>query len=192
MLKDEYSILDTLDNFEDNLSNLSRDIPTYDIQTLWYEKDNMWKMEKEMKDKLDQINEYLPKCKVVNAKEVPKLLNSFKDEFSERIKEYVVDIDTDFSLDNYHYVLDELNNYDVAKVYKTLGPFDFFAKKDDEDLKELMNFQSTRVMEDKFQIRKRSGNKYRGEIYPENDKPDGRGFKVFSNGGVYEGDFGDG
>ena len=36
---------------------------------------------------------------------------------------------------------------------------------------------------------RKSGNKFRGEVNPETDMPDGRGFKVFANGGAYEGNF---
>ena len=37
--------------------------------------------------------------------------------------------------------------------------------------------------------KRRSGAMYRGEYSSQTDKPDGRGFKIFPNGSVYEGFF---
>lgn len=93
---------------------------------------------------------------------------------------------------NYDYVLNELNNHDVEKVYRILGPFDFYVKREDGDLKELLEPDTQRYFDHNWTVRKKSGNKYRGEVLPDNQHPDGRGFKVFGNGGVYEGDFSDG
>lgn len=42
-------------------------------------------------------------------------------------------------------------------------------------------------MMDSWETWEWSGNKYRGEINPENNAADGMGFKLFKNGGLYEG-----
>ena len=47
------------------------------------------------------------------------------------------------------------------------------------------------VMQEKFDKRK-SGAMYRGEFNSITGKPDGRGFKIFPNGSVYEGFFAEG
>lgn len=73
---------------------------------------------------------------------------------------------------------------EVKAVYKALGPFDFTCEEENEFE------EQERTMQDKFESR-RSGNNYRGQING-NNRPDGKGFKVFPNGSIYEGYFADG
>ena len=51
--------------------------------------------------------------------------------------------------------------------------------------------EANRVFLDKFDKRK-SGADYRGELNATSNKPEGKGFKVYPNGSVYEGFFEDG
>jgi len=63
---------------------------------------------------------------------------------------------------------------------------DFFSEKD--KLKELDRIKAGRDMQTEWEERK-SGAMYRGEVASLNDKPDGRGIKVFQSDSVYEGFF---
>lgn len=76
-------------------------------------------------------------------------------------------------------------NEQIAKLYKQLGPFNFFSEKIDDEISE------TRSTINQFDKRK-SGAQYRGEIDSQTNKPDGMGFKVYPNSSVYEGHFIDG
>jgi hypothetical protein len=63
-------------------------------------------------------------------------------------------------------------NEEISKIYKQLGPFDFYnGHIEDESAEE-------KTMSYKFDKRK-SGAMYRGEVGSQTGKPDGKGFKVF-------------
>jgi hypothetical protein len=76
-------------------------------------------------------------------------------------------------------------NEDIAKIYKKLGPFDFYSEKIDDDT------QEEKTMVHRLDKRK-SGAMFRGELGSQSGRPDGKGFKIFPNGSVYEGFFADG
>jgi hypothetical protein len=85
-----------------------------------------------------------------------------------------------FSIDNYDYILKEHPFDEIKWAYEAAGPFDFIKGEEDD-------IEEERQVLDKFEIRK-SGNQYRGQVNM-GGKPDGKGFKVFPNGSVYEGFF---
>lgn len=89
------------------------------------------------------------------------------------------------ALENYDYITNVHENVEIARIYKQLGPFDFYLEKIEEDLAE------QKAMIAKFDKRK-TGTLFRGEINTISGKPDGRGIKIFSNGSLYEGYFADG
>lgn len=70
-----------------------------------------------------------------------------------------------------------------------LGPFNFKATFEEEEDEDGANENADeKTMSMNFDKRK-SGAEYRGEYSSQTDKPDGRGFKVFPNGSIYEGFF---
>lgn len=50
-----------------------------------------------------------------------------------------MNIDAEFARSNYWYVLSHLENESVQKIYKILGPLDFFIKQDNELKESLEN-----------------------------------------------------
>lgn len=77
-------------------------------------------------------------------------------------------------------------NESIAKIYKNLGPFNFFLQKAENE-----ELADTKTMIKNFEKRK-TGTLFRGEINSQSEKPDGKGFKIFQNGSMYEGYFQDG
>ena len=47
------------------------------------------------------------------------------------------------------------------------------------------------MMQETWELRHKSGNKFRGEVNADDNHAEGRGIKIFSNGGIYEGYFAD-
>jgi hypothetical protein len=52
--------------------------------------------------------------------------NSIKVDIRERINSFIEKIDHSFGLENYHYVLESINDDLVKDIYRKLGPFDHF------------------------------------------------------------------
>jgi hypothetical protein len=80
------------------------------------------------------------------------------------------------------------------KIYKMLGPFDFYqepSNKLDQTTGGGTDENDSKSMQDRFDMR-RSGAMFRGEISQNTGKPEGRGIKIFPNGSVFEGNFQDG
>lgn len=86
-------------------------------------------------------------------------------------------------------MLSHHDNEAVQKIYKILGPLDFFIKKDNELKESLEN--ETRQMQSALLVKGKSNNRYRGEVN-DSQVPEGRGFKIYSTGGIYEGYFQEG
>ena len=59
--------------------------------------------------------------------------NNIKVDIKERIYSFIEKIDHSFGLENYHYVLENINDDLVKDVYKKLGPFDHFQFKEEKD-----------------------------------------------------------
>ena len=167
--------------------DLAKTLYAYDLRSLYFAWDHLWKFEVDVKNKLDLYNEYMPCRKVINSKEIEKLYEPIKSELKEKFEEYLVPIDSKFAQENYRYVINEVENEKIQKVYKILGPVDFYMKKDSQ-LKDAIEEEANRTMQTHFLNKKRSGNKYRGETTDTGDA-DGWGFKIFSSGGTYEGYF---
>ena len=84
-------------------------------------------------------------------------INQIKVDIRERVQGFIRETNHSFSLDNYNYVLNVHMNEQISKIYKQLGPFDFYSQKIDEDSLDV------KTMVDKFDKRK-SGANFRGEI----------------------------
>ena len=51
----------------------------------------------------------------------------------ERLNGYIVQLNHDFALDNYNYVMDHVGDKTIRDIYKVLGPFDHFAHREVDD-----------------------------------------------------------
>ena len=62
--------------------------------------------------------------------------NQIKVDLKERISSFIRDTNHQFSLDNYDYVVNIQANESISKIYKQLGPFDFYMEKIDDEMQE--------------------------------------------------------
>lgn len=79
----------------------------------------------ELEGNLSHFGTYLP----VNALTVPdwkETTSEIVTELTERLKTQIVKVDHSFAMKNYKYVMDNIQNETVKKIYQQLGPFDHF------------------------------------------------------------------
>ena len=69
---------------------------------------------------------------MINAKDLEKLYEPIKSDLKEKFEDYLVNIDSEFCKDNYKWVLSNVESENIQKIYKILGPVDFYIKKDHE------------------------------------------------------------
>ncbi len=162
---------------------------SYDAKSLYFAKDLIGQLETQITEKLEFYNVYMPKHKLVKVEELEATYESIRGEIKEALEPHIIKIDQEFAVVNYKYAIDQISHDGINQIYKILGPFDFYTtgemSKDDEegDLKF--------IMQESFRVSQASKNKYRGEVHPETNHAEGRGFKVFGTGGLYEGYFDD-
>lgn len=53
-------------------------------------------------------------------------MNQIKVDIKERLNSFFTETDHSFALTNYEYVTKTQTNEAIAKIYKQLGPFDFY------------------------------------------------------------------
>ena len=53
-------------------------------------------------------------------------INQIKVDIKERLSSFFVETDHNFSLENYDYITKTLENDSISKIYRQLGPFDFY------------------------------------------------------------------
>jgi len=104
----------------------------------------------------------------------------------ERLNGYILALNHSFGLNNYKYVMEEIHDKTIRDIYKVLGPFDHFSKREADDDMDLQ-----RGMLTEFEVRK-SGAQYIGQHTLDSLKPDGIGFKVYPNNSLFEGFFEEG
>ena len=63
-------------------------------------------------------------------------VNQIKVDLKERINSFVKETNHSFSLENYDFITRIHDNPDIAKIYKQLGPFDFYTEKVEDDAAE--------------------------------------------------------
>ena len=76
--------------------DLSKTLYNYDLWSLYFSWDELWKFEVDIKNKLDLYNEYMPNQKVINAKDIGKLYEPIKSDLKEKFEEYLVKLDSEF------------------------------------------------------------------------------------------------
>jgi len=75
---------------------------------------------------LEEFSLYLPTSRLT-IKDFDLLKQTIKVELRERFKSFVDKVDHSFGLDNYQYVLGNINDELIKDIYKKLGPFDHFV-----------------------------------------------------------------
>jgi len=130
LLVEENQMITDLEQMDKEFDDLAKSLYAYDLRSLYFAWDNLWKFEVDVKNKLDLYNEYMPCRKVINSKDIEKLYEPIKSDLKEKFEEYLVSIDSKFAQDNYWHVINNVENEKIQKVYKILGPVDFYMKKD--------------------------------------------------------------
>lgn len=120
--------------------------------------------------------------------DLQQAINQIKIDIKERLHHYFSPTDHSFALQNYEYLTKTLENKAIVKIYKQLGPFDFYQNGFKVESDEASDMKA---MQEKYEKR-RSGAMFRGEISQTSGKPEGRGIKIFPNGSIFEGYFSDG
>jgi len=122
-------------------------------------------------------------------------VNQIKVDLKERLSSFFQETDHGFTLENYEYITETLENEQIAKIYRQLGPFDYYQDSIPgmslEDITGGSIPSEQRSIVEKFDKRK-SGAMFRGEVNSATGKPDGKGIKVYPNGSIYEGYFNEG
>ena len=132
-----------------------------------------------------------------DSKEKRDFEESCKLSVEEIVREHIEDLDVSWTKSNYDYVMNELGNKNIRKVYEILGPMNLsimanykFPKSWPlEEIKQaLADMKAERVWQQEFMQRK-SGAQYRGQVAIHNGRPDGMGLKIFNSTSIYEGFF---
>jgi hypothetical protein len=75
---------------------------------------------------LEEFSLYLPTSRLT-VPDMDMLKQTIKVELRERFKSFIENVDHSFGLDNYHYVLGNVNDELIKDIYRKLGPFDHFV-----------------------------------------------------------------
>ena len=67
LLTEENQMIEELEKMDREFDDLSKTLYAYDLRSLYFARDQIWKFEVDVKNKLDLYNEYMPTRKVINA-----------------------------------------------------------------------------------------------------------------------------
>ena len=170
-----------MDSFENTIRTLVTNLRRYSLLEFYHEESELKTNIKNLSQKLESFDVYLPKTRIT-VSNLAEAKAKIKVDIRERIKNYIKPIDHSFAIENYNYICDSAKGDLTKEIYRKLGPFDhymFLSEEDEEN-------EDSRTLRLDFEFRK-SGTMFRGQTNSSTCKPDGYGFKVFPNGGVFEG-----
>lgn len=121
----EYRLRQQMDKYEELIKGLMGNIKNYNYVEFYHEQFNLRKQIRDIKENLKQFNVYMPKYQL-NIGDWDLAVNQIKVDVRERLNGFFTETDHSFALQNYEYVTKTLDNELVAKIYKQLGPFDFY------------------------------------------------------------------
>lgn len=165
-----------------------KNIQKYNYIEFYHEQMNLQEQIREIRSNLKTFNIYMPKYSM-KVEDMPLAINQIKVDIRERLNHFFIETDHEFALSNYEYITKTLSNDPIRKIYRQLGPFDFYLEIPGIKAETDENIEKT--LTEKFEER-RSGAMFRGEISNATGKPEGRGIKIFPNGSIYEGNFSEG
>lgn len=183
VLSEEYRLRDMMNTFEHDLKTLTKNLHKYSLIEFYHEELELKKKIANMSQGLEGLNLYLPQSRII-CPDLTKAHAQIKTDLKERINSFIQKIDHEFALDNYKYVMDNVNVQVIKDIYRTLGPFDHFENRDPEE----NEMDGQRDLRTDFDERK-SGALYRGQVNEQTQRPDGMGFKVYPNNAIFEGFF---
>jgi excinuclease UvrABC helicase subunit UvrB len=132
MLGEEYEYLAKMDGLETKLTRTVNNMKNYNIMEFFYEEKELREQLVDFRDDLDSFNVYLPKTRL-NVQHMEELSIEITNELDEKMKHLIKQIDHGFAVSNYDYIIKNIRDTRIKEVYKTMGPYDHFAKKDLDD-----------------------------------------------------------
>ena len=186
LLSEEYKLRNQITTFEKEMKQMTNKLQNYSLIEFYHEESELKQKISSLANGLENFALYLPKARVI-CKDLPKAMTQIKVDLRERINSYVEKIDHSFALDNYKYVINNIEDPVIKDIYRQLGPFDHFEYRDPDE----MEMDAQRSLRLDFDTR-RSGAKYRGQQNEQSCRPDGYGFKVYPNNALFEGFFAEG
>lgn len=118
--------------FEKEMRELTKKLQNYSLIEFYHEEMDLKHKISDMANGLDSFQLYLPRAKVI-CKDLPKAMTQIKVDLRERINSYVERIDHSFALSNYQFVVTQIQDPIIRDIYKSLGPFDHFEHRDEDE-----------------------------------------------------------
>ena len=114
-----------MDKYEGTIQSLMSDIRKYNYIELYHEENYIKEQVKNITSDLKEFNIYMPKYQL-KIQDNQNAVSQIKTDIKDRLQSYFQETDHKFSLQNYEYVLNTHKNDKIARVYKQLGPFDYY------------------------------------------------------------------
>ena len=153
-----------MDKYEATIQGLMRDIKKYNYIEFYHEENYVREQIRSIRRNLNEFKIYMPKYQM-KVNDMSLAINQIKVDIKERLSSFFQETDHTFSLENYDYILKSHNNEYVAKIYKQLGPFDYYQDGARTELDDPTSGGPTdqKNFVDRFDKRK-SGTVFRGEL----------------------------
>lgn len=119
VLQEEYNLRDRMDNFEHNMKKLLQRTHTYGLTEFFTEKDQIVKEIDQMKHEINSFSHYCPSYTLSFSEEddAEIIIDRLKTELKTKLEKNLVEISTDFSLNNFNYVTKELGQQRLTDIY---------------------------------------------------------------------------
>ena len=124
-LSQEYQLRGQMDRYEGTIQSLMSDISKYNFIELYHEENYIKEQVKSITNDLKEFNIYMPKYQL-KIQDIQNAVSQIKTDIKDRLQSYFQETYHNFSLQNYEYVLKTHQNEKIARVYKQLGPFDYY------------------------------------------------------------------
>lgn len=121
-----------MERFEQDLKDLVSQLSKYSLLEFYHDQNEIKSSISRLSSSLEEFTLYLPNSRLL-IEDMTVAKNNIKVDIKERIYSFIEKIDHSFGLENYHYVLENINDDLVKDVYKKLGPFDHFQFKEEKD-----------------------------------------------------------
>ena len=114
-----------METFENQIAALMEDVRKYNYIEFYHEQINIQKQIRGIRQNLSSFNIYMPKYQM-KIEDMSLAINQIKVDIKERLSSFFIETDHSFSLENYDYITNTLENDQIGKIYRQLGPFDFY------------------------------------------------------------------
>lgn len=80
-----------------------------------------------MKTHINKFSVYNPKYSIKGTEDIKSIKEKIRIDIQTKIDAQIVEVDNEFSIENFEYVTSKMTNEKIANIYQMLGPFDFSA-----------------------------------------------------------------